>query len=54
MLLCFTWGVWLSLLVTPVQFMGGWSFHVGAFNEMRNRSINMDPLIALGTSVAYF
>jgi Cu+-exporting ATPase len=50
----FTWGVWLFLLVTPVQFIGGWSFYVGAFNALRNRSINMDLLIALGTSVAYF
>ena len=50
----FTWGVWLFLLVTPVQFIGGWGFYVGAFNALRNRSINMDLLIALGTSVAYF
>ena len=50
----FTWGVWLFLLVTPVQFIGGWSFYVGAFNALRNRAINMDLLIALGTSVAYF
>ena len=28
----FTWGMWLFLLVTPVQFIGGWSFYVGAFN----------------------
>ena len=50
----FTWGIWLFLLVTPVQFIGGWSFYKGAFNALRNRSINMDLLIALGTSVAYF
>ncbi len=50
----FTWGMWLFLLVTPVQFIGGWSFYVGAWNALRNRSINMDLLIALGTSVAYF
>jgi len=50
----FTWGVWLFLLVTPVQFIGGWSFYVGAWNAVRTRSINMDFLIALGTSVAYF
>ncbi|MFZ5542879.1 MAG: heavy metal translocating P-type ATPase [Pseudomonadota bacterium] len=49
----FTWGVWLFLLVTPVQFIGGWSFYVGSWNAIRNRSINMDLLIALGTSVAY-
>ena len=50
----FTWGMWLFLLVTPVQFIGGWSFYKGAWNAVRTRSINMDFLIALGTSVAYF
>ena len=50
----FTWGVWLFLLVTPVQFIGGWSFYKGAWNALRTRNINMDFLIALGTSVAYF
>ncbi|HYM35781.1 MAG TPA: HAD-IC family P-type ATPase, partial [Steroidobacteraceae bacterium] len=50
----FTWGMWLFLLVTPVQFIGGWSFYKGAWNALRSRNINMDFLIALGTSVAYF
>jgi len=50
----FTWGMWLFILVTPVQFIGGWSFYKGAWNAVRSRSINMDFLIALGTSVAYF
>jgi Cu+-exporting ATPase len=50
----FTWGMWLFILVTPVQFIGGWSFYVGAWNAVRARAINMDFLIALGTSVAYF
>jgi Cu+-exporting ATPase len=50
----FTWGMWLFLLVTPVQFIGGWSFYVGSWNALRNRAINMDLLIALGTTVAYF
>ena len=50
----FTWGVWLFILVTPVQFIGGWSFYRGAWNAVRSRSINMDFLIALGTTVAYF
>ena len=50
----FTWGVWLFILVTPVQFIGGWSFYKGAWIAIRTRSINMDFLIALGTSVAYF
>jgi Cu+-exporting ATPase len=50
----FTWGMWLFLLVTPVQFIGGWSFYKGAWQAIRTRSINMDFLIALGTTVAYF
>jgi len=50
----FTWGMWLFLLVTPVQFIGGASFYKGAWQAVRTRSINMDFLIALGTSVAYF
>ena len=50
----FTWGMWLFILVTPVQFIGGWGFYKGAWIALRTRSINMDFLIALGTSVAYF
>ncbi len=49
----FTWGMWLFLLVTPVQFIGGWSFYKGSWQAIRTRSINMDFLIALGTTVAY-
>jgi Cu+-exporting ATPase len=49
----FTWGVWLFILVTPVQFIGGWGFYKGAWSAIRTGSINMDFLIALGTTVAY-
>ncbi|MBI3777625.1 MAG: heavy metal translocating P-type ATPase [Gammaproteobacteria bacterium] len=49
----FTWGMWLFILVTPVQFIGGWSFYKGSWQAIRTRSINMDFLIALGTTVAY-
>lgn len=49
----FTWGVWLFILVTPVQFIGGWGFYEGAWNALKKKSVNMDLLIALGTSVAY-
>jgi P-type Cu+ transporter len=48
-----TWGVWLFLLATPVQVIGGWSFYSGAWLALRRRVLNMDVLIALGTSVAY-
>lgn len=49
----FTWGMWLFLLVTPVQFIGGWGFYKGAWSAIRTRRINMDFLIALGTTTAY-
>jgi Cu+-exporting ATPase len=49
----FTWGVWLFILVTPVQFIGGWSFYLGSWSAIRTRRINMDFLIALGTTTAY-
>ena len=50
----FTWGVWMMILVTPVQFIGGAGFYKGAFQALRRRAINMDLLVALSTSVAYF
>ena len=50
----FTWGVWMMILVTPVQFIGGWDFYKGAYHAVRTRTVNMDFLVAMGTSVAYF
>nr|WP_135556709.1 heavy metal translocating P-type ATPase [Paenibacillus cymbidii] len=45
---------WVQLLLaTPVQFYIGKQFYVGAYKALRNRSANMDVLIALGTSAAY-
>jgi Cu+-exporting ATPase len=41
------------VLATPVQFYVGWQYYVGAYKALRNRSANMDVLIALGSSVAY-
>lgn len=41
-------------LATPVQFWIGWTFYKGAYYSLRNRSANMDVLVALGTSAAYF
>ena len=49
----FTWGVWMMILVTPVQFIGGAGFYKGAYQAIKRRAINMDLLVALGTSVAY-
>lgn len=46
---------WFQLaLATPVQFIIGKPFYVGAYKALRNKSANMDVLIALGTSAAYF
>ncbi len=48
------WVVWLMfVLATPVQFYVGWQYYTGAFTALRNRSANMDVLIAMGSSVAY-
>jgi Cu+-exporting ATPase len=40
--------------VTVVQFVEGWQFYVGAFKSLRFGSANMDVLIMLGSSIAYF
>jgi P-type Cu+ transporter len=42
------------LLATAVQFSAGLTFYRGAWSSIKNRSANMDVLIALGTSAAYF
>ena len=49
------WGNWLMcILATPVQFYVGKQYYVGAYKSIRGGSANMDVLIALGSSVAYF
>ncbi|MDD2359798.1 MAG: heavy metal translocating P-type ATPase [Syntrophaceticus schinkii] len=46
---------WVQLaLATPVQFFAGWPFYRGAYHSLKTGSANMDVLVALGTSVAYF
>jgi Cu+-exporting ATPase len=46
---------WLLLaLATPVQLYSGWPFYVHAFKALRARTANMDTLIAMGSSAAYF
>jgi P-type Cu+ transporter len=61
-IIIFTWfpilpflpnNVWLFLLATPVQFIVGWTFYVGAYKGLRNKTANMDTLIAMGTSTAW-
>jgi Cu+-exporting ATPase len=46
---------WVQLaLATPVQFFIGKQFYIGAYKALKNKSANMDVLVALGTSAAYF
>lgn len=39
---------------TVVQFVVGWQFYIGAFKSLRFGSANMDVLIMMGSSAAYF
>jgi Cu+-exporting ATPase len=57
------WGDWataswvnylLWALATPVQFYVGWDYYRGAYKALLNRAANMDVLVALGSSAAYF
>jgi len=41
-------------LATPVQFYVGWQYYVNGYKSIRNGSANMDVLVALGSSAAYF
>ncbi|PYI55104.1 heavy metal translocating P-type ATPase [Paenibacillus flagellatus] len=60
----FTSGVWMPDLfmdpwfqfavALPVQFWFGRTFYFGAFRALRSGTANMDVLVALGTSVAFF
>ena len=46
---------WLQLvLATPVQFVLGGRFYIAAWKALRARTGNMDLLVSLGTSAAYF
>ncbi len=44
----------LWALATPVQFWAGWRFYRGAWGALRHRTADMNTLIAVGTSAAYF
>jgi len=49
------WVNWLFFaLATPVQFYTGWDFYTGGWKSLKNGSANMDVLVAMGSSVAYF
>ncbi|SHE70855.1 Cu+-exporting ATPase [Tissierella praeacuta DSM 18095] len=46
---------WFQLiLATPVQFLIGYRFYKGAYNSLRGGGANMDVLVSMGTSSAYF
>jgi len=49
------WINWLFLaLATPVQFYTGGDYYTGGWKSLKNGSANMDVLVAMGSSVAYF
>ena len=46
---------WFQLaLATPVQFIIGYRFYKGAYNSLKGGGANMDVLVSMGTSAAYF
>ena len=49
------WMNWLMFaLATPVQFYVGMDYYRGAWKSLRNWTANMDVLVAMGSSSAYF
>lgn len=40
-------------LATIAQFTAGWTFYRGAYHALKNRSANMDVLVALGITASY-
>jgi len=44
----------LWALATPVQFWAGWRFYRGAWGALRHKTADMNTLVAVGTSAAYF
>jgi Cu+-exporting ATPase len=50
--------MWLNLgllaLATPVQFWAGWRFYRGAWGALKHGQANMNTLVVMGTSAAYF
>ncbi|MGF7060822.1 Cu+-exporting ATPase [Brassicibacter mesophilus] len=47
-------GYFQLILATPVQFIIGHRFYKGAYHSLRSGGANMDVLVAMGTSAAYF
>ncbi|MEM9776724.1 MAG: heavy metal translocating P-type ATPase, partial [Chloroflexota bacterium] len=52
------WDNWVDYLflglASVVQFYVGWDYYVGAYKSLQNGSANMDVLVAMGSSAAYF
>jgi len=44
----------MFMLAAPVQFYVGWDYYVGSWKSLKNGSANMDVLVAMGSSVAFF
>ncbi|GAI39627.1 unnamed protein product, partial [marine sediment metagenome] len=44
----------LWALATPVQFWAGWRFYRGAWGALKHKTADMNTLVAVGTSAAYF
>jgi len=57
---CGLWShaAWVNLLflalATPVQFYTGWDYYAGGWKSLKHRRANLDVLVAMGSSVAYF
>jgi len=45
--------LWAFILATPVQFVAGWRYYRGAWGAARAGTMNMDTLIAIGTTTAW-
>ncbi|NLI11123.1 MAG: copper-translocating P-type ATPase [Peptococcaceae bacterium] len=43
----------ILVLATIVQFTAGWTFYRGAYHALKNRSTNMDVLVAMGITASY-
>jgi Cu+-exporting ATPase len=49
-----SWSNWAQLVLSvPVWAWVGWAFHHGALKAARHKSVNMDTLVSLGSTVAF-
>jgi len=45
---------WLLALTTPIWLIVGWDFHRSALKNARHGAVNMDTLVSVGGSIAFF